>query len=124
MFLLRISFLMVDNTCLRLRAIIENASIKDNWKNSVWRGSWEQVMCVSWFPCYIWALTGLNVCECRKLLTQDMELKSKENVGDSTTSKNSQDQTIPKYNFLVELSGYFQKNIMALTPQFELLYSR
>lgn len=61
MFLLGISFLMVDSACLRLPAIIENASIKDNWKNSVWTGSWEEVMCVYWFPCYIWALTGLHV---------------------------------------------------------------
>lgn len=115
---------MVDNACLRLPAIRENASIKDNWKNSAWRGSWEEVMCVYWFPCYIWALIGLRVCDCSKLKTQHMDLRSKENVGDSTTSKNSQDHIMPKYNFLVELSRYSQKNIMALIPQLKLLYSR
>lgn len=67
MFLLGISFLMVDSACLRLPAVIENASIKDNWKNAVWTGSWEEVMCVYWFPCYIRALTGLHVCDCSKL---------------------------------------------------------
>lgn len=62
MFLLGILFLMVDSACLRLPAIKENASMKDNW-----RGSREEVMCVCWFPCYIRALTGLHVRDCSKL---------------------------------------------------------
>lgn len=67
MFLLGISFLRVDNVCLRLPAIIENAPIKAKWKNSVWRGSWEEMTSVYQFPCYIWALTVLHVCDCSKL---------------------------------------------------------
>lgn len=125
-FLLGISFLIIDNACLRLPAIIENAFIcplqitgrTQSGEVPVRR----QYVFITIPTIYRLWLVCMHViaANCRSSIWVS-EIKR---MLETQSIVNTQNRIMSKYNFLVELLDYFQTSTRGLIPQFKPLYSR